>query len=252
MFLQYLATIISYIIKPQKRRLIKLSYGFKNKVGLEIGGPSSFFALKSYFPTYVFAKRIDGVNYSSRTVWEGEIKKGKNYNYTIGKQGFQFICEASTLENIEIDTYDFLLSCHSLEHVANPVKALKSWYRVLKNNGKIVLVLPDKNRTFDHNRSYTTFNHLLEDFNNEIGENDTTHFEEIYRLHDLKMDTDVNTVRELKKRTEANITNRCVHHHVYSLPVLEKLLIHCHFKIIHKQKAAPFHLVIIAEKIVSY
>lgn len=251
MLSQYVTTIISYLIKPQKRKLIKLSYSLKNKVGLEVGGPSSFFALKSYFPVYVFAKQIDGVNFSSNTVWEGKIEEGKNYNYTNSKQGYQYICEASRLENIKANSYDFLLSCHSLEHVANPIKALKNWYRVLKTGGKIVLVLPDKNHTFDHKRSITTFEHLLEDFNKDITENDTTHFEEIYQLHDLEMDTDVNTIEELKKRTEDNITNRCVHHHVYSLELLEKLLTYSNFKIIHQQKANPFHLVIIAEKIVA-
>jgi predicted SAM-dependent methyltransferase len=250
-FYQYLTTIISFFLKPKKRKLIQLSYKLKDKIGLEIGGPSSFFKLKSYFPVYLFARQIDGVNFSNETVWEGNIEEGKNYQYATNKQGYQHICEASGLENIPSESYDFLLSCHSLEHVANPVKALKNWHRVLKRSGKIILILPDKNYTFDIQRPYTTFEHLLDDFNNDVDEHDDTHFEEILQLHKIEMDSGTNNFEELKSRTKNNFVNRCVHHHVYDLPLLEKLLTHCNFKIIHQQKAAPFHLVIVGEKIDS-
>jgi len=248
-FSQCIITLISYVSRPQKRKLIRLSYGLKDKTGLEIGGPSAFFNLKSYFPVYLFAKRIDGVNYSAETVWEGKINEGMSYDYANDKQGFQYISEASELNNIKNDQYDFLLSCHSLEHVANPIKALKRWNDVLKKNGKLILVLPDKNFTFDHSRPYTTFGHLLQDFNENVDEYDTTHFEEIHRLHDITKDDMLNTVEQLKDRTKENFTNRCVHHHVYSLELISELLIHCGFKIEYQQKAPPFHLVTFAEKI---
>ena len=69
---------MSFVSKPGKRKLISIAYSLKNKTGLEIGGPSKFFDLKSYFPVYLFAKRIDGVNFSTETVWEGKIEEGKN------------------------------------------------------------------------------------------------------------------------------------------------------------------------------
>jgi hypothetical protein len=91
----------------------------------------------------------------------------------------------------------------------------------------------------------------LDDFNNDVDEHDDTHFEEILQLHNIEMDSGTNNFEELKSRTKNNFVNRCVHHHVYDLPLLEKLLTHCNFKIIHQQKAAPFHLVIVGEKIDS-
>ena len=248
-FSEYIITLVSYITRPQKRKLIEISYGLKDKTGLEIGGPSAFFNLKSYFPVYLFAEIIDGVNYSAETVWEGKIEEGTSYNYAKGKKGIQYISEASELSEIENEKYDFLLSCHSLEHVANPIKALQRWNEVLKKDGKIVLVLPDKNFTFDHNRPYTSFAHLIEDFNEGTNEHDTTHFEEIYRLHDITKDDMVSTAEQLKNRTNDNFINRCVHHHVYSLELVSELLIHCGFKIKYQQKAPPFHLVTVAEKI---
>ena len=34
--------------------------------------------------------------------------------------------------------------------MANPLKAIYEFIRVIKNNGIIILLLPDKNNTFDH------------------------------------------------------------------------------------------------------
>ena len=248
-FFRYVTTLISYIAKPEKRKLIRISYSLKDKIGLEIGGPSAFFDLKSIFPVYVFAKRIDGVNFSAETVWEGKINEGMSYSYTSNKNGYQYISEASELDNIANNKYDFLLSCHSLEHIANPIKTLKNWNKVLKDGGKIIVVLPDKDFTFDHNRPYTTFAHLLDDFKSETDEHDTTHFQEILGLHDVSKDSMINSLEELKIRIQDNFSNRCVHHHVYSLDLVKQLFNYCRFKVIYQQKAKPFHLVTVAEKI---
>jgi len=247
-FFRYIITLISYIAKPEKRKLIRVSYSLKDKIGLEIGGPSAFFDLKSFFPVYVFAKRIDGVNFSAETVWEGKINEGMSYHYTENKNGYQYISEASELDRIGNKEYDFLLSCHCLEHIANPVKTLKNWNKVVQTGGKIILVLPDKDFTFDHNRPYTHFEHLLQDFKAEIDEHDTTHFEEILRLHDVSKDKMINSQEELKSRIHDNFSNRCVHHHVYSLDLITELLNYCGFKVLYQQKAKPFHLVTVAEK----
>ncbi|HRI19295.1 MAG TPA: methyltransferase domain-containing protein [Panacibacter sp.] len=243
-----ITTLISFIIKPAKRTLIQLSYSLKGKTGLEVGGPSSFFGIRAYCPVYVFAKQVDGVNFSTSTVWEGSIAQGMNYKYANDKTGFQYIAEASNLQQITDNKYDFLLSCHSLEHVANPLLALKGWQRVIKPGALLILVLPDKNHTFDHNRPYTSFDHILADYYSNTDEHDATHFEEIYALHDLSMDPGTSKPEELKARTSDNFNNRCVHHHVYNLDVLGQMLLFFNFTIVYKQQAAPHHLVIVARK----
>lgn len=244
----YIITLVSFVLKPGKRKLIKIAYSLRNKTGIEIGGPSKFFDLKSYFPVYVFAKRVDGVNFSTETVWEGKITEGKSYRYGNSKTGYQYISEASELENVERNDYDFLLSCHSLEHIANPLKALKRWSDVLKTGGTIVLVLPDKNHTFDINRPYTTFEHLMQDYDNNTSEIDSTHFEEVIKLHEAGKDPNPQTPQEFEARVRNNYAIRSVHHHVFSLDLLEEILQRSNFKVIHKQKAAPFHLIIVGEK----
>ena len=243
-----LITLVSYIKQPAKRKMIKLAATFDNQVGLEVGGPSALFNFKSAFPIYLHAKMIDGVNFSNHTLWEGEIKQGNLYSYYKNKQGFQFIGEAANLKGVKDASYDFVLSCHSLEHVANPIKALKDWSRVLKQNGRLVLVLPDKEFTFDHNRPITSLAHLIEDYNNNIDESDTTHFDEVINLHDFTFDAFVQSKEELIQRTHLNIENRAVHHHVFNLDLIKEMLIYCGFEMIHQQTYPPFHLVSVAER----
>ncbi len=243
-----IVTWISYFKSPRKRTLIRHVMALEGKTGIEIGGPSSFFGLKSYLPVYIFAKSIDGVNYSTQTVWEGTIAEGTSFSYFQDKVGYQYIREATDLHGIPANKYDFILSCHCLEHTANPVKALKEWTRVIKPGGTFILVLPDKKNTFDNKRPYTTFEHLLDDYKNNTGEDDTTHFSEVLALHDLQKDDGVKSYEELEQRTRSNFSNRCVHHHVFSLELIKQMLEFVGFDTLYQQIAAPFHLITIAQK----
>ena len=105
--------------------------------------------MKGYFPVYLFANQVDSVNVSKETVWEGKILEGKTFKYFGSKKGYQFIQEASDLKNIPLESYDFILSSHSLERIANPIKALRIWRTLLKPNSQLILILPDKRNTFD-------------------------------------------------------------------------------------------------------
>ena len=170
------------------------------------------------------------------------------YTYYKNKKGFQFIGEAAHLKEVADSSYDFVLSCHSLEHVANPIKALKDWSRVMKKNGRLVLVLPNKEFTFDNKRPITKLTHLIEDFKNDITEDDNTHFEEVIALHDFKYDSFVQSKDDFIKRTELNFENRAVHHHVFDLNLVKELLAYCDFDLVHQQTYPPFHLVSVAQK----
>lgn len=239
-------TLLSYIKQPKKRSLISEAYKLRGKTGIEIGGPTVFFGLRGGFPIYVFARKIDGVNFSNETVWEGKIKDGNNYQYYKNKTGYQYITEATNLQRIPDNSYDFVLSSHNLEHVANPIKALTEWSRVLKEGGKLVLILPDKNYTFDHGRNYTTFEHVLSDYYNNTDEHDTTHFEEILQTHDeakagMKYE-------ETKEILENNFVNRRAHHHVFSLELMKQIIEYAGFTVQSQSTAAPFHLITIAIK----
>lgn len=183
--------------------------------GIEVGGPSKIF--ESIYSNM----KCDGINYCEKTVW-GEVT---SVVYCYGKKvlGRQYISDATDMHIIKDESYDFLLSCNNLEHIANPLKALKEFVRVVKPGGNIVIMVPNKNYTFDHNRDYTTFEHILNDYRNHIDEKDLSHLNEILKLHDLTMDKAAGTREVFVERSKNNYVNRCLHHHVFSLQVLEQM-----------------------------
>jgi SAM-dependent methyltransferase len=219
----------------------------KDKSGLEIGGPSFAFTSKGFLPVYDHIKNLDGCNFSSSTIWEGNISEGHNYKYG-DKKGFQIISDGSRLVTVPDSKYDFVLSCHSIEHIANPIKALTEWKRVIKNKGYILLVVPHKDNTFDHNRPVTSMEHLISDYKNDTQENDTTHFEEVISLHDMTRDEGVDDKNALKIRTADNFNNRCVHHHVFNTPLVTKLADYLHLSICDIRHFNPFHIIMLLQK----
>lgn len=219
----------------------------RNKSGIEIGGPSPTFTSKGFLPLYDVIKSLDGCNFSTNTLWEGNITEGNTYQF--GKRkGRQIISEGSSLEKIPDGSYDFLLSCHSLEHIANPIKALMEWKRIIKDEGHIVLILPHKDNTFDRDRPLTALEHLIDDYKKQTQENDDTHFAEILQLHDISRDPGIVNIEELKNRTADNFTNRGAHHHVFNTPLVVNLVNYLRFKILNIQHFNPFNIIVLLQK----
>lgn len=202
----------------------------ENNYGIEIGGPSAVFS--GMLPIYQFVAGLDGVNFSSDTVWEGRIQAGNTFSFDSRRSGRQFISEATDLREIPTARYDFLLSSNCLEHVANPIKALAEWKRVVKPGGGLVLVLPNKDSNFDHRRPATRFDHLLEDFAHDVGEDDLTHLDEILALHDLSRDPLAGDLEQFRRRSLKNFENRTLHHHVFDLQLIEQMLQHLDLDIV--------------------
>lgn len=214
-----------YYPKQLKSKAV-YQFAMNGKKGIEIGGPSEIFTKKGLLPIYDQLQSVDGCNYSTETVWEGRLTDGADFKYTNkkNKKGIQWVAEGTDLNRISNAQYEVVLSCHNLEHIANPLKALDEWKRILTTRGFILLVLPHKDLTFDHNRSVTTLNHLVSDYRQNTTESDQTHFEEIIALHDLDMDLAIDSKESLKSRLENNIVNRCAHHHVFNTPLVAQLL----------------------------
>ena len=196
---------------------------FKEKYGLEIGGPSGAFMVNGYMPIYRILKTLDGINYSNSTIWTGNIENARGFIVNGKTVGRMYIAEATDLKQVKNNAYDFVLSSNNIEHIANPLKAMEQWILKLKLNGVLVIVAPRKEVNFDHKRETVKFQHLLEDYNNNIDEHDLTHFEEILKLHDLSMDIPAGTFEQFKERSKKNYENRCLHHHVFDLMVLEQM-----------------------------
>jgi glycosyltransferase involved in cell wall biosynthesis/SAM-dependent methyltransferase len=89
-----------------------------------------------------------------------------------------YVMEADNLYQFQDNQFDFLIASHMLEHFPNPIKALKEWYRVVRDGGILFIVVPQKGRTFDKYRSVTPLSHLIEDYEKKVGNPDPTHIDE--------------------------------------------------------------------------
>jgi SAM-dependent methyltransferase len=219
------------------------------KSGIEIGGPSPIFKDNKILPIYKIINSLDGCNFSTNSVWEGKISRGNNFFYhELKPKGFQYIAEATNLSEIEDSKYDFLLSSNCLEHVANPLLAMSDWVRVVKNKGYLLIILPNKERTFDHNRPVTSFEHIINDYKNGTKEDDKTHLEEILIFHDLGMDIEAGSFEKFFKRSADNFNNRCLHHHVFDIELVRKMLNYFNLEILSLAEVLPSHIISLSRK----
>ena len=241
----YSAATIRFGLWPRVR------FRFENAHGLEIGGPSALFqADHRLLPIYAIANRVDVCNFGGTTHWEGELQEGYNFRPEGQVIGYQYICGGDDLGRIPDASLDFVLSSHNLEHLANPLRAVEEWIRVLRTGGTLVLVLPDAKRTFDHRRPVTTFEHLLEDREADRKEDDATHFDEAIHLTDLEQypKSIAPDAAAFERICRANFQNRCLHHHVFDFQLLERILGLYGLRQFGRAAPEPYHLIVIAQK----
>jgi SAM-dependent methyltransferase len=221
---------------------------FENKRGLEIGGPTRLFSKKGAVPLYTVIRSLDNVNFNSNNFWS-KLQSGRNYIFNDSKEsGTQIIHDSIDLFSIKDESYEFVLSSHVLEHIANPLKALKEWNRVIVKGGYLFCVVPDMRYTYDRKRTLTEFKHILQDYLNNICEDDSTHFEEVIKLHDFRKDSTVSSFQEHQSRTLDNFTTRICHHHTFDEKLLKEMLEYCQFKVLKTQIFKPYHIAIFAQK----
>lgn len=220
---------------------------FGGRHGLEIGGPSQIFGNLGSIPVYGALGSLDNCLYSRRTIWQEEVTQGRNFRYHPARPpGLQFILEATDLHAIPDSHYDCVLSSHTLEHIANPLRALREWKRVTRYDGFLLLVLPHKDATFDWRRPATTVAHMIEDFDGDAGEDDLSHIPEILALHDLKKDKAAGSLGDFRSRCLNNYVHRALHHHVFDTPTAIAMLDHAGFQILRIDLLKPFHIILVA------
>ena len=93
-----------------------------------------------------------------------------------------FVADGQTLETVPDDSQDFVVASHVIEHMQDPILALKNFLRVLKDGGTIFLAVPDKRDTSDQKRTLTSIDHLLEDHETGAHMSRAAHFLEYAEL----------------------------------------------------------------------
>jgi len=201
----------------------------KNKNGVEIGGPSQY----TGGVIYENALTLDNVVFSYDTVWQQHSDQYLfNRNKKIGKTFFN---DAVNITSINDNTYDFCFASHTLEHIANPLKAVKEWIRIVKPEGYVVIIVPEKSACFDHKRKYTNFKTILSQYEKDVGEDDLSSLPEILENHDLNLDKAAGNFEEFTKRSLNNYNNRCLHHYVYNDDLLMEICNYFNCKFIYKE-----------------
>lgn len=212
---------------------------FENAI--EVGGPSGFFQDSKL---YEKINNLVIVNFSTATVWLKEDK----VEYVKGKIALIKPGEGTELSSLfPCERFDLFLSSHSLEHTANPIKMLVEAHKILKPEGEIIIIVPDKKTIFDRKRPDTTFEHLVDDFEKNVDEHDLTHLEEILSLHDLRLDPPAGTHEKFRERSLMNFENRCLHHHVFTQDTIKKCVEKAGFKI-KEQKQSGLNLITVAKR----
>ena len=183
------------------------------------------------------------MNFSADTTWwvKGETDA---YSYSGRVLGRIFIADAVSMDCIPDAGYDFVMSSNNLEHLANPIKALKEFIRAAHPGGTVIVIVPNKNFCFDHKREYTTFEHLLSDFESDTPETDLTHLPEILELHDLAMNPPAGDIEHFRKRSLDNYNNRCLHHHVFCLNTLRRMFEHLGLEVLHVGECLHNHMIL--------
>lgn len=171
---------------------------------IEIGGPSDLLGYAGPLPVYSCFRSLDNCNYSTQTLWHSEAVKCRQ----------ELICEGTRLP-VKDGAYDCVIASHCLEHIANPIKALLEWRRVLGDGGLLLLILPHRDHTFDWRRPVTTLDHMTQDFKSNTPETDLSHLEEVLALHDLSRDPPAGTPEQFRARCLRNAELRAIHHHVF-------------------------------------
>ena len=190
--------------------------------GLEIGGPSALFGADGLVPVYPRMASVDGLQWAADTLWH-KLDGERGYQPDGTVRGELHLIDSIDLTPLGENSYDVVFSSHVIEHLANPLRALAAWRRVTRPGGHMLIVAPHMQGTFDHRRALTSLEHIVEDFERGVEEDDMTHLEETLRLHDRARDVPMDDAEWAQMRRE-NVDTRTLHHHTFTTPSLLALL----------------------------
>lgn len=142
--------------------------------GLEIGGPTKFIeGLYTHLewasldivnvPDAVHGPQIGGLKAPN----VNSLQDGASFLVDGKELGRLFVRDGSRLGNV--GPYDVVMAFHTLEHFADPLRALREWDRVLVPGGAIVLMVPAPIFTYDKNVPPSTMYDLILDFTSDLG-----------------------------------------------------------------------------------
>jgi hypothetical protein len=160
------------------------------------------------------------VEYADEYSFDGHMSSG---GYSDGDKTnivkAKIITSINDLRPIENGSIDFFIACHVIEHTPDPIGAIVRVCSKLKPGGKIALVVPDKNKTFDRGRPTTSLHHLIDDYRSPDPARDAEHFAEFYKIAFPPKPEEYERVwrSEWERRTS-------IHYHAWDFPAFSNLI----------------------------
>jgi SAM-dependent methyltransferase len=135
---------------------------------------------------------------------------------------------------IEDGSQDFVIACHLIEHLPDPIHFINECWRVLRPDGLLFLAAPDRRFSTDRPRPVTSLEHLIDDHRRAERTIEDHHLEEHLRLTEkVELPAD-----PAQRQAMFDLhRSRSIHVHVWEAPTLAHFLGYC------SQASAPFTLV---------
>jgi len=127
--------------------------------------------------------------------------------------------DGEKLSNFPVESLDFIIANHFLEHTQNPILTIKNHLARIKFGGIIYYAIPDKWKTFDIKRPLTTFEHVLKDYENGPNISYDSHFAEWVELvNNTPKEEQEQRIKKLKDM------NYAIHFHVWDRKSFDEFL----------------------------
>jgi SAM-dependent methyltransferase len=201
------------------------------------------FGAGGLLPVYPLLESVDGVQWASETLWH-KLDLAHGYAPDGIRRGALHVIDNIDLDCFPENAYDVIFSSHVIEHLANPLRALAAWRRVTSPGGYLLLVAPHMQGTFDHRRPLTSIEHMVEDFERCVDEDDMTHLDETLSLHDRTRDVpmDDDAWEEMRRN---NPRTRTMHHHTFTTRSLLRLLDHAGVALLASETRFPHDIYVL-------
>jgi len=100
----------------------------------------------------------------------------------------------------------------------------------------------------DHRRYVSKLEHLISDYERDVGDDGLTHLGEILDMHDISMDPECGSLEEFVKRSSSNINNRCIHQHVFDTRLTARMIEQVGFRILVLVSQSPYHIIALCQR----
>lgn len=120
------------------------------------------------------------------------------------------VADGQDLRIVPDASQDFVISSHVIEHMEDPIGAMKGYLRVLKAGGIVLMSVPDRRHCFDRDRPLTPFDHLVADHETGPERTRRQHFLEWAELVDGKRGEEIAEYADRIQRADYSI-----HFHVW-------------------------------------